>query len=67
MEGISLRPFRREDLLAYAAWFDDTEVVRPIDAPNADRVAHVMDPTSPAHAVVATSATSDAMACRAAI
>lgn len=54
MDGISFRPFRRVDLAAYAAWFDDAEVARRIDFPNADWVAYVMDSASPAHAVVAT-------------
>lgn len=54
MDGISYRPFRRDDLAAYAAWFDDAEVARRVDFPNANWVAYVMDPASPAHAVVAT-------------
>ncbi|WP_310326920.1 GNAT family N-acetyltransferase [Aminobacter aminovorans] len=59
MDGISYRPFRRDDLAAYAAWFDDAEVARRVDFPNADWVAYVMDPASPAHAVVATRSAND--------
>ncbi|MBE1203587.1 hypothetical protein [Aminobacter carboxidus] len=54
MGEISFRPFRNEDLMAYAAWFDDAEVSRRIDVPSAGWVAYVLDPASPAHAVVAT-------------
>lgn len=59
MDEISFRPFRGDDLAAYSAWFEDAEVARRIDVPNADWVAYVMDPASPAHAVVATRDASD--------
>lgn len=59
MNGIRFRPFRSDELAAYAAWFDDAEVARRVDFPGTDWFAYVTDPASPAHLVVATYAASD--------
>jgi RimJ/RimL family protein N-acetyltransferase len=52
-DQLSFRPFCRDDLAAYAAWFDDAEVARRISFPDPAWIAYVMDPSSIAHAVVA--------------
>lgn len=59
-DQLSFRPFCRDDLAAYAAWFDDAEVARRISFPDPEWIAYVMDPTSVAHAVVAVRAPDDA-------
>jgi len=58
MDEVRFRPFRSDDLVAYAAWFDDAEVARRVDFPSADWVAYVMDPANPARLIVATHAAS---------
>ncbi|MDH4985308.1 GNAT family protein [Aminobacter anthyllidis] len=57
---MSFRPFRRDDLATYAAWFDDEEVARRVSFPDADWFNYVMDPSSIAHAVVAVRTPSEA-------
>lgn len=49
----SFRPFHRNDLSAYARWFDDEELARRVSFPDQAWLDYVMTPNGIAHAVVA--------------